>query len=333
LPSSQESVEELSAETAIDVDTRALEGKSAPNVIFGRPHAGEYVPIELRKRMTKGGKKLTALVDRGTHEIFKSENIPSVATKIQRFIVDPNRAVSGESDESGAPGELLWKQPSIDEDDMLDMEGAIYKKGEDPTEEEIAALRNEFYLPYYNSMMGMIGSVADRRESSEERMLIVDGHSFPVSKNLEEYWNIPKYEEVEDPRKLPLFIIGNLSDEGNIGADKDIVEKFRKALENAFRNLSEEKQQFLHHKLNTEDVVAVNKALTGVHNIDFYGDAGERPEGINAIQVEINEAPLADEADDNWFDFDYNEDGMELMQQLIEEAAMEVNEYLQNNQS
>jgi len=319
LPKSLQKVEsrELSPKQLVDIDDRALRNPKCPNIIFGRPHAGEYFPEELWKRMDKekAGKTL-AIVDRGTDNIFRSPKIASVGTKISRLAVDPNRVPSmGQEDPHNkkAIGKVVWKEGIFGE--------SIYNEGEEPNDAEAEDLVENYYLPYYNAMMAAVGTVADRRESSEERILVIDGHSCMNNKEFDWVW---KRYEVDDPEFLPLFLLG---DQDGKFCDPDIMEAFAKALEDEFEKLSEKEKAGLLKNSKAKKIIAINEILKGVHNVNFYG---QRREGINAIQLEVNEASFVDCKDNSYYDSEYNDYNMRLIQRIIERASLAINSLLKN---
>lgn len=304
--------EEITPREAVDIDTRGLRKKDNLNIVFGRPHAGELVPQVIWGRTTDQGKKTLVTIDRGTTDIFKSEYIPSVGTKISRFIADPNRAPFLEMDPKNpsVPGKVLWYKGIFDEN--------IYKEGKEPLEEEVRDLTERFYLPYYNYMMGMIGSLTDRRRNRNERILVVDGHSFPISETLRVIYD--RYG-VKDPRELPLFIIG---DGGGVSCDGDIMAFFREALEKNFRALDKKEQEALMKDIRGK-VVELNYPFKGVHNVLFFG---QRKEGVNAIQLECNEGAFINEKDGNWYDFSYDHERIKIMQKLVEKTCRDTDPIL-----
>lgn len=315
---------ELNGENVIDLDNKALEKENCPFIVYGRPHVGEYIPNEILEKMNEGGKKISAILDRGTQEVFKTDDIPSVGFKISRFVVDMNRAPRLESSPENplTPGKVLWYEPAIDDENEIDFKGKIYKEGQEPNGEEVQDLVEKFYLPYYNTMMGTIGSLTDRRESNDQRIFVIDGHSFPISENLDSYF---ESYGIKNSKELPLFILG---DQDGEKCDEDIRESFAKSLEKRFYELPEKDQEFLLSKLKTNQIVGLNNPFKGVHNVSFYG---AREQGINAIQLELNEAPLVDEINGNWFNFSYNERGIKLIKSIVHKASMDVDHLLKNN--
>jgi N-formylglutamate amidohydrolase len=314
---------ELTGKEAVDVDTRALRESEAPNVCFGRPHAGEFVPENLLKRMSPDViKNSLSWIDKGTDSLFRSEHIPSGGTKISRFIVDPNRhPIPGESLRAGkrAPGNVVWEKG---------VDGLpLYLSEQQPTAEEVRVLTEQFYLPYYHNMMGLVGSLADRRKSKEERLLLIDGHSFPgvgpFSSAMEAYMK-QGYDPNFTIDQMPMFVVGDL--EGS-SCDEDIRLKFREVLERKFQELSEHVREALQRNIPGE-LLLENFQFKGVHNVDFWSGfdgaraLGREIYGVNALQLECNEAAYCNE------DGTYNKELMYSTRTLIESVAREVSDYL-----
>ena len=305
---------ELTPKEAVDIDDKPLQNSDCPNIVFGRPHAGEFVPKDLYLRSTDEAKKTLAMLDRGTDIVFESKKIPSVGTKIHRVIVDPNRAplLEVEPKNPAALGKVLWYQGIFGED--------MYEKGKEPTQEEVEEIVERFYLPYYNAMMGTIGSLADRRKETSERILVVDGHSFPTSKDLQYVWD--RYK-IEKPEEMSLFIIGDREGES---CDEDIRKAFVEALEKNFDALNDEEKEKVLKNSKCKKIVGVNEYLKGVHNVQFYG---QRSEGVNSLQLELNENAFVDEGG-GYYDASYVDENIEIVRKLIEKTCLDIDSILKN---
>ena len=321
LPKPLQSIEgsELTPEQVVDIDDKPLLNPDCPNIMFGRPHAGEFVPKDLYDRSNPEAHKSLVGLDRATGVIFKGDQIPSVGTKISRLIVDPNRAPSMEvePENPAALGKVLWRQGLFEEE--------IYQEGQEPTEDEVKDLIERFYLPYYNAVMAMVGSLTDRRKKeggvSSERILMIDGHSFPISKELKNIWD--RYG-VDKPTELPLFIIG---DRDGQACDQDIRETFVAALEKNFQALSESEMAALLGDDISREIVGLNKPFKGVHNVQFYG---QREQGVNSLQLELNESMFVDEKDGSYFDASYKEKNIEIVRRLIAKTCLDINHLLKD---
>ena len=307
-------IEAMSGRESVIEHLEPLRHKDSPNVIYGVPHAGEIIPAELYDKLTEEGRHTMPLIDVGTSFIFRSGKIGSVESRMSRYVVDPNRAPdftpAGATVTGQPPGKILWKQG-------MDF-GPMYKEGEEPTEEQIRGYAERFYLPYYNKMMAAIGTLADRRESAQDRMLVIDGHSFPVTENLKAYY---EHYGIAAPEQLPMFILGD--QEGKY-CDPDIMTAFSEALVKNFNKLTEEDQDLIRQDFSG-DIVGQNLYLKGVHNVKFWG---AREQGVNAIQVECNESAYVNRPSGQWKDFSYNEKKMSVMRGIVERAALAVDKLL-----
>lgn len=314
-------LEMLSGVESVETHFEPFREKEVSNVIYGLPHAGELAPKDIYDRMTDEGRETLPLIDVGTPEIFRSQKIPSVETKMSRFIVDPNRAPDftpdGQTVEGKPPGKILWKEGV--------RFGSMYQEGLEPDESEIKKLAEQFYLPYYNKMMAGIGMLTDRRSSPNQRVLVLDGHSFPITENMKSYFD---HYKITDPEKLPLFILGTRDGES---ADSDIVEAFAESLDRNFKKLPFEQQELI-RSIIKGDIVGLNDYLKGVHNVKFYG---ARDQGVNAIQVECNELGYVDrDAMQNmpgyqrWSSFRYNSEKMSILRGVIEQSALDIDPIL-----
>lgn len=308
---------EITPKEAVDIDSLPLTRPDCPNIVMGRPHAGEFIPEDLWQSATEEGKITLSMIDRGTEKIFRSAKIPSVGTKISRFIIDPNRPPLPNSKTPGsqAPGEVMWKTGITGKE--------MYQIGKQPTDEAITDLSERFYLPYYNAMMGNIGQLADRRKEKGERILVLDGHSFMTSKN-EIFKPICQHYGIKDLQELPLFIIG---DKDGLSCDRDIRDAFQKNLEENFKALKKEEQELLLRNSLSQRIVGVNEFMKGVRNVEFYG---QRAEGINSIQLETSEGMHVDEVNNDYFNASYNERGLALVQQLLEKTCLDLDPLLKN---
>ncbi len=305
---------ELSPLDIIDIDDRALRDAQCASICFGRPHAGELATKELWQRAGINGKKLFTLSDRGTDDIFRSPKIPSAGTKISRWIIDPNRAplLDMNPDNPLVPGKILWHNNFLTDE-------PVYQEGREPTEEEIRDLTERLYFPYYNSMMGLVGSLADRRTDDQQRVLVIDGHSFPTHSSLSRFYE--RYG-ISDFEKLPLFIIGNKDGQS---CDDDITEAFIKSLKENFNSLSEEQQRALLQNISSEQLIGLNQPFKGVHNVQFFG---QRQQGINSFQLELNESAYMDEDRDDIYNSAYDEKRMNVLQRLIEKTCLDIDPIL-----
>lgn len=306
---------ELAGKDAVIKNFKPLQREDCPNVIFGAPHGGELVPREIQNRLTSEGEETIVLTDLATPDIFRSEEIPGAEFMISRYITDPNRAPdftpAGELAPGQIPGDILWKKGV--------RFGPLYKEGQEPTAEKIKEYAERFYLPYYNAMIGAIGTLLDRRKKPQERILVVDGHSFPVTNDMKPYF---KHYGVSRPEGLPMFILGTRDGQS---CDGDIAESFEEAIKKAFMSLSSAERELIGAGVKG-GLVGRDAPFKGVHNVRFWG---AREEGVNAIQVECNDGAYMDRpAGGVQREFRYNEEKISIIRQIIESASLDVNQLL-----
>lgn len=302
---------EMRGEDAVVKNFKPLVDPDCPNIVIGIPHAGESVPENLKDRLTEEGNETLSITDLGTPEIFRSNKIPWAQFGISRYVVDPNREPAFEqkkSEHGTPPGTILWTEGMYF--------GPMYKAGQQPSPEEAEALAERYYLPYYNTVMGAVGTLADRRkDKKKQRVLIIDGHSFPITDNVKHWY---KHYGIEDPKKMPMFILGTREGEG---CDDDIIEAFEAALQENYNALPEEKKKLI-AKDAGNPLFLRNYKMKGVHNVKFWGKYHQEY-GINALQIECNERAYVDRSPEgSWESFTYNEEKMAILRELIEKTAL-----------
>lgn len=313
---------EIRGKDAVVRNFRPLREKDHPNIIFGIPHAGEYVPKEIVEggRLTREGEGTLPMTDTGTPDIFTSNRIASAKFMAGRFFIDPNRApdftpqrelIAGQT-----PGRILWTEGIHFK--------PMYQKGREPTPEEIRRYATQFYLPYYRAMMEGLGVLVDRRQDPEQdRILVVDGHSFPPeTEDMQQYF---AYYGIKNADKLPLFILGNRDGESS---DPDIMDAFKEALERNMERLSDNDKALIREQFTGNAWVGTNEPFPGVHNVGFWGG---KEVGVHAIQVEANEAGYVDrdlESGQRKSVFSYNPEKMAIMQKVIERACLDIDPLL-----
>jgi|SRR3989344_1788331 len=315
--------EMMTGEDAVVKDFKILADADCPNIVIGIPHAGENAPENLKSRLTDEGNETFALLDLGTPEIFKSKKIPWAQFGITRFVVDPNREPLFDIDkkkEQGKPaGTILWTEGI--------RFGPVYKEGMKPTTEEAESLAERYYLPYYNTIMGAVGTLVDRRKDKvAERVLIIDGHSFPVTKDAKHWYD---HYGVPDQEKLPMFILGTRDGEG---CDEDIIRAFEEALQKNYDALTEEEKNLISKEVGGPLFIR-NHYMKGVHNVKFWG-AAHKEYGISAIQIECNERSYVDRPlNANWRDFAYNSQKQDIIHGLIEKTALDIDPLLKGKKT
>lgn len=209
-------------------------------------------------------------------------------------------------------GKVMWYKGVFEE--------SIFRDGQAPSKDEVNELVERYYMPYYNAMMAIIASLTDRRKSNKERILVIDGHSFPLGGVMKNVWN--KYG-VKNESQLPMLIVG---DSEGMSCDADIQKAFISIIEKNFSLLSKDDQQLLLKKIKG-GVVGLNYPFKGVQNVKFYG---QREEGVNALQVECSDAAYIDEKNGNYYDYQYNESKLKLIHDLIEKSCRDIDPILKN---
>lgn len=313
---------ELKGENAVIRGFKPLSEVDCPNVVIGIPHAGELIPGFLKGRFTPEGEETLPNTDLGTPELFKSEKIPWAQFKVSRWIVDPNRPPVFEAKEKLKEGEAPGKTVLWTEGLHL---GRMYKEGLQPSAKVAEILAERYYLPYYNAIMSAIGSLADRRKRPQrERILLVDGHSFPMTSNTKNWYD--QYG-IEDMNTMPIFILG--TKEGK-GCDDDIIEAFEVALEKNYAALPQEDRALMRAGVGGPLFIR-NYHMKGVHNVQFWSDV-RREHGINAIQVECNEGAYIDrDPPDKWESFKYSPKKQSIMQKLLEKTLLDIDPILKGS--
>lgn len=311
---------EMRGEDAVTKNFKPLTRADCPNIVFGIPHAGENAPLDLKARLTEEGEETMALLDLGTPEIFKSDTIPWAQFGITRFVVDPNRGpefdINKKAEQGKPPGAILWAQGMHFE--------PMYKEGMQPPPQEVEELAERYYLPYYNTIMAAVGTLSDRRKgTAKERVLFIDGHSFPVTDDVKHLYD---HYEIEDVEKLPMFILGTRDGEG---CDTDLIEAFERALQANYNSLPTEERELISREVGGGLFLRDYK-MRGVHNVTFWGGS-HTEQGINAIQIECNERAYMDRPKGGkWQDFSYNAQKSAILHKLIEKTALDMDPLLKN---
>lgn len=170
--------------------------------------------------------------------------------------------------------------------------------------------------------MGAVGTLADRRkDSATERVLIIDGHSFPITEDMKHWYT---HYGIENPEKLPMFILGTREGEG---CDDDVVEAFEQAFRQNYENLPPEEKELISKDVGGPLFIR-NHYMKGVHNVKFWG-AAHKEHGINALQIECNERAYMDRPENAlWENFAYNPKKLAILHGLIEKTALDIDAFL-----
>jgi N-formylglutamate amidohydrolase len=288
-----------------------LRRADAPHVLIGIPHEGELVPEDLASRLTEEGRDTLIYTDVATRDVFGSPDIPHIAFGVSRYVTDPNRVpdfgLTPPTGQGKAPGKIFWR-------DGIHFK-PLYRGGEEPTPEEAYAMAERFYLPYYRAMMGAVGQMLDHRGNPrEERVLVIDGHSFPINEDMRPYY---EHYGVKDPENLPLFILGTRD---NQSCAPDILEEFARLLKVNFESMPASERKHLLERI-PGGLVGKNMPFKGVHNVRFWGQQGQ---GVSCIQVECNERGYSTGGDKTGRDEKIDPERVHRMQQLIEQTAKQM---------
>ncbi|QDC02161.1 N-formylglutamate deformylase [Mesorhizobium sp. 8] len=122
-------------------------------VILGFPHTGTDVPADIRARLNDNG-LLLADTDWHIHHLYDGllDDATTVRATFHRYVIDANRDPAGTSLYPGQNTTGL--APETDFDGK-----AIWKDGEAPTAEDIAARLAEFHVPYHAALAAEIERV------------------------------------------------------------------------------------------------------------------------------------------------------------------------------
>ncbi len=278
LPIDEQGETIVGQEDTIKTYDRALYRPNCPPVIIGMPHSGELVPQFIADRVERpevfGGQ---VGLDTGAISIFAPRNDEFVAVRerISRMVVDPNREATDFAGKAPSNKGVCWE---------TDLEGKpFYKPGQELTVEEKKPLIDSVFVPYFQKLAALAGSLFDRKASDgnkeHKKILFIDGHSFPGNESISAYGI-----SAEDPK--PLIILGTGKGKTEIpGIEAELLDLFTRTLE---ENIPDGvlDLNFLSKK------VAQNEIWTGTKNIKQWGDKGApiNPLGqeSRAIQIEVN---------------------------------------------
>ncbi|MDX1575510.1 MAG: N-formylglutamate deformylase [Kiloniellales bacterium] len=146
--------------------TVAVQAGDGP-VVLGVPHAGTEVPDELMARLNDRGRELADTdwwVDRLYADLLPGATV--VKALFHRYVIDANRDPEGASLYPGQNTTALCP--------TTDFDGApIWRPGEAPGPDEIAARQTAYHAPYHAALAGEIARVKARHGVA----LLYDCHS------------------------------------------------------------------------------------------------------------------------------------------------------------
>lgn len=136
-------------------------------VILGLPHTGTDVPEDIWSRLNENGKILSD-TDWHIHQLYDGllDGATTVRATFHRYCIDANRDPAGGSLYPGQNTTTLI--PETDFDGV-----AIWKRGEQPTETDIADRINRFHKPYHDAMAAEI----ERVKAIHGVAIVYDCHS------------------------------------------------------------------------------------------------------------------------------------------------------------
>ncbi|MBN9671908.1 N-formylglutamate deformylase [Roseibium aggregatum] len=125
-------------------------------VVLGVPHAGTYVPEDIRDRLNATGRKLADTdwhVDRLYSDLLPGATM--VKANFHRYVIDANRDPEGVSLYPGQNTTTLC--PTTDFDGR-----PLYRSGKDPDPAEIEARRRTWHASYHDALLGELERVRAR---------------------------------------------------------------------------------------------------------------------------------------------------------------------------
>lgn len=136
-------------------------------VIIALPHTGTHVPDDIKVQLNDNG-LILADTDWHIHKLYDGllENATTVRATFHRYCIDANRDPEGISLYPGQNTTTLI--PTTDFDGL-----AIWKDGEEPTEEDIQDRLSRFHKPYHDALSAEI----ERVKAIHGVAIIYDCHS------------------------------------------------------------------------------------------------------------------------------------------------------------
>jgi len=125
-------------------------------LVLGVPHAGTFVPDDIRARLNDAGRKLADTdwhVDRLYAGLLPGTTM--VKASFHRYVIDANRDPEGVSLYPGQNTTTLC--PTTDFDGR-----PIYLAGEEPETDEIEARRRAWHAPYHAALAAELERIRDR---------------------------------------------------------------------------------------------------------------------------------------------------------------------------
>jgi formiminoglutamase len=226
-----------------------LEGNKP--IIFAQPHGGTYVPADILAKLSDRGR---ALVDTDWHinKLYDGllSDVTIVQSHVHRYVIDANR------DPDDVP--LYPGQNTTSLCPLSDFDGnSIYKRGREPSNDEIERRRLMYYRPYHEALSHQVQRLKQKHKS----VVIYDCHSIRS--------------------RIPFLFEGILSD-FNIGTNdgQSCGMEFQSGIERVCNNAA-------------GYTYVVNGRFKGGWTTRYYGQPGQ---GIHAIQMELAQSTYMQES-------------------------------------
>jgi N-formylglutamate deformylase len=142
--------------------------RGAAPLIVSMPHTGTDIPAELEPRLRSlwlARKDTDWWIER-LYDFAPGVGATVIRTRMSRTVIDPNRDPSGASLYPGQATTELCPTTTFDGE-------ALYRAGEAPMAEEIAARRTSWFEPYHRTIAGEIARLRQRHP----RVVLYDCHS------------------------------------------------------------------------------------------------------------------------------------------------------------
>jgi len=136
-------------------------------LVLGLPHTGTDIPSDCMARLNETGRAM-ADTDWNIDRLYADLNadVTSVRTTIHRYVIDANRAPTGES--------LYPGQNTTGLCPLTDFDGvSLYLEGQEPDAAEIERRRDSYHAPYHRA----IAAELDRVRAKHGFAILYDCHS------------------------------------------------------------------------------------------------------------------------------------------------------------
>jgi N-formylglutamate deformylase len=245
-------------------------------LLVSMPHVGTYVPAEVEARFDDGARGLPDTdwhVDR-LYDFLEDLGASVLRATHSRYVIDLNRAADGKPLYPGASETELCPVTTF-------ADQPIYRPGQAPEPDEIAARRGAIWRPYHDCLAGELAALKARHGIA----LLWDAHSIRS--------------------EVPRFFDGRLPDlnfgtGGGISAATPLVERLLAV---------------------ARDSTAYSHVLNGRFKGGYITRANGAPSaGVHAVQLELSQITYMDEDPPFGFREDLAAGIRPLLRQLLEAA-------------